>query len=100
MLLTLFKFNLSFDINIIFCLIPFLYAKIEKYMFLIFYGFYFIFMKSLDKSPLDEFATNINPFSIMTSADKLTFTELVFKIIIAFLIYQFIISIRQNTRRK
>lgn len=100
MLLTIFKTNLSFDINIIFCLIPFLYAKIEKYMFVVFYVFYFIFMKSLDKSPLDEFATNINPFSIMTSADKLTFTELLFKIIIAFLIYQFIISIRQNTRRK
>ncbi len=100
MLLTVFKVNLSFDINVVFCLIPFLYAKIEKYMFLLFYGFYFIFMKSLDKSPLDDFATNINPFSIMTSADKLTFTELLFKIIIAFLIYQFIISIRQNTRRK
>lgn len=100
MLLTVFKVNLFFDINIIFCIIPLLYVKIEKYMFLVFYGFYLIFMKSLDKSPLDNFATNINPFSIMTSTDSLTFIELIFKIVIAFLIYQFIISIRQNTRRK
>lgn len=49
---------------------------------------------------LDNLSNSINPFSIMTSADKLTFTELLFKVIIAFLIYQFIISIRQNTRRK
>ena len=42
----------------------------------------------------------INPFSIMTSKDPITFGLLIFKIIIAYLIYQFIVSIRQNTRRK
>ncbi|MFT5660835.1 MAG: hypothetical protein ACI9TV_001479 [Sulfurimonas sp.] len=45
-------------------------------------------------------ADKINPFSIMTSKDPMTFHLLLYKIIIAYLIYQFIISIRQNTRRK
>lgn len=42
----------------------------------------------------------INPFSIMTSKDPMTFGLLIYKIIIAYLIYQFIVSVRQNTRRK
>jgi len=46
------------------------------------------------------FAYNINPFSIMTSSDILTGIALLFKITIAYLIYQLIVSIRQNTRRK
>ena len=100
MLLTVFKSDFSFGIKTFLCLVPFLYISMNKYMFIVFYSLYFLFMNSINKHPLDDFASNINPFSIMTSADKLTFTELVFKIIIAFLIYQLIVSIRQNTRRK
>jgi predicted membrane protein len=48
-----------------------------------------------------NFVSNlINPFSIMTGKDELTFGILIYKITIAYLIYQLIISIRQNTRRK
>ena len=45
-------------------------------------------------------ADKINPFSIMTSKDPITFGLLLFKVTIAYLIYQFIVSVRQNTRRK
>ncbi|MFA5233286.1 MAG: hypothetical protein WC390_02720 [Sulfurimonas sp.] len=49
---------------------------------------------------LDTVADKINPFSIMTSKDPIAFGLLMFKITIAYLIYQFIVSVRQNTRRK
>lgn len=49
---------------------------------------------------IDEVTNLISPFSIMTKGENLTFISLLYKIIIAYLIYQFIISIRQNTRRK
>lgn len=49
---------------------------------------------------LAAIADKINPFSIMTSKDPITFGLLLFKITIAYLIYQFIVSVRQNTRRK
>ena len=49
---------------------------------------------------LDTIADKINPFSIMSSWDEIPFDLLIFKITIAYLIYQFIISVRQNTRRK
>jgi hypothetical protein len=45
-------------------------------------------------------AKNFNPFSIMTKGEDLSFSMLIYKSTIAYLIYQFIISIRQNTRRK
>lgn len=45
-------------------------------------------------------SNNFNPFSIMMGKESLTFGTLIYKLIIAYLIYQFIISIRQNTRRK
>ncbi|NVJ52826.1 MAG: pentapeptide repeat-containing protein [Campylobacteraceae bacterium] len=47
-----------------------------------------------------DFANSVNPFSIMTKGEELSFGTLIYKIIIAYLIYQLIISIRQNTRRK
>lgn len=47
-----------------------------------------------------NFSKTINPFSIMKSAEDINIIQLFFKIIIAYLIYQLIISIRQNTRRK
>lgn len=49
---------------------------------------------------LNTIADKINPFSIMTKDEPITFDGLIYKIIIAYLIYQLIISIRQNTRRK
>ncbi|WP_066167636.1 pentapeptide repeat-containing protein [Aliarcobacter cryaerophilus] len=49
---------------------------------------------------LKFFSNKLNPFSIMTGNEELTFSALIYKIIIAYLIYQFIVSIRQNTRRK
>jgi uncharacterized protein YjbI with pentapeptide repeats len=45
-------------------------------------------------------SNNINPFSIITEKGHLSFYELLYRVLIAYLIYQFIISIRQNTRRK
>jgi len=45
-------------------------------------------------------ANNFNPFSIMTETETFTFAGLIYKSIITYLIYQFIISIRQNTRIK
>jgi len=49
---------------------------------------------------LNHFATTFNPFFIMKNGANITFPELLIKLIIAYLIYQFIISIRQNTRRQ
>ncbi|MBU3014197.1 pentapeptide repeat-containing protein [Poseidonibacter lekithochrous] len=47
-----------------------------------------------------NFSKTINPFSIMSGQDNINGIQLIYKIIIAYLIYQLIISIRQNTRRK
>ena len=47
-----------------------------------------------------EFSNNLNPFAIMTGLDELNLTTLIYRTIIAYLIYQFVVSIRQNTRRK
>ncbi len=49
---------------------------------------------------LKTFSNNLNPFSIMTELSKLDFSTMIYKITIAYLIYQLIVSIRQNTRRK
>ncbi|RXJ79099.1 hypothetical protein CRU95_15255, partial [Arcobacter sp. F2176] len=70
-----------------------------KSVFLLFY-FYLLYAYETSDEFLTFFANTINPFSIMTGKDELTFGTLIFKIIIAYLIYQLIISIRQNTRRK
>ncbi|MCT7625897.1 hypothetical protein [Aliarcobacter butzleri] len=61
------------------------------------YGFYGFFSQDW---LLKCFSNKLNPFSIMTGNEELTFSGLIYKIIIAYLIYQLIISIRQNTRRK
>ena len=45
-------------------------------------------------------AKAINPFSLMDSTYEINGLELMFKVVIAYLIYQLIISVRQNTRRK
>ena len=62
--------------------------------------FYLLFFSLLSTLNLDIIADKINPFSIMTSKEPISFELLIYKIIIAYLIYQFIVSIRQNTRRK
>ncbi|RXJ99021.1 hypothetical protein CRV02_12565 [Arcobacter sp. CECT 8989] len=54
----------------------------------------------IDDKNLKEFSNMINPFSLMTKGEELSFGTLIYKIIIAYLIYQLIVSIRQNTRRK
>jgi len=61
--------------------------------------FTFIFIQ-LNAINWDFLANQLNPFSIMTGKEYLTFGGLIYKVIIAYLIYQLIISIRQNTRRK
>jgi hypothetical protein len=62
---------------------------------------YFIYSNTyIEDSSLKLFSNLINPFSIMTGKDELSFGILLYKITIAYLIYQLIISIRQNTRRK
>ncbi|MFY9071660.1 hypothetical protein [Aliarcobacter butzleri] len=62
------------------------------------YGFYGYLVET--DWQLSEFSKNLNPFSIMRGDEPITLGTLIFKIIIAYLIYQLIISIRQNTRRK
>jgi uncharacterized protein YjbI with pentapeptide repeats len=61
---------------------------------------YSIYGASSNDFALNCFSKNINPFSIMKGSDSITFGELIFKITTAYLIYQFIVSVRQNTRRK
>ncbi|MGB5792200.1 hypothetical protein [Poseidonibacter sp.] len=62
---------------------------------------YFIYSNTyIDDSSLKLFSNTLNPFSIMTGKDELSSGILLYKITIAYLIYQLIISIRQNTRRK
>ncbi|WP_294964960.1 pentapeptide repeat-containing protein [Sulfurimonas sp.] len=64
--------------------------------------FYFIniwkFINIISLSLVNEIAKNIYPFSKIET--DMTFGLLLFKITMAYLIYQFIVSVRQNTRRK
>jgi hypothetical protein len=74
------------------------YKKINKFYLM---GLFYIFYVYLSKDfTLETFSNNINPFSIMTEFSELNFSTMIYKITIAYLIYQLIISIRQNTRRK
>ncbi|CAM3400093.1 pentapeptide repeat-containing protein [Arcobacter aquimarinus] len=74
------------------------YEKINKFCYI---GIYYIFYAFFSGDWLLKcFSNKLNPFSIMTGNEELTFSGLIYKIIIAYLIYQLIISIRQNTRRK
>jgi uncharacterized protein YjbI with pentapeptide repeats len=62
--------------------------------------FYLVYTYSTEDYLLSLFSKTINPFSVMKTNDAINGIQLLFKIIIAYLIYQLIISIRQNTRRK
>ena len=70
------------------------------FLFIICFVNFGIFKIISEKHTLDCISNKINPFSIMTGNEELTFSGLIYKIVIAYLIYQLIISIRQNTRRK
>lgn len=66
---------------------------------------YMVFYKLSPSINLDSMSSNLNPFSIMIESNgienkDLDFITLIFKSTIAYLIYQLIVSIRQNTRRK
>ena len=63
-------------------------------------SFYLVYIYATQDYLLNLFSKTINPFSVMKSNDPINVIQLFFKIIIAYLIYQLIISIRQNTRRK
>ncbi|MEA2017756.1 MAG: hypothetical protein U9N59_04850 [Campylobacterota bacterium] len=91
-------FIIPFILNIILTVsIGFNSRKICKIMWS--FMSYLIYILITNDYILCFFANTINPFSIMTGAESLTFTILIYKITIAYLIYQLIISIRQNTRR-
>ena len=71
------------------------------YVFIVQFGVFIITNKDFHLiTSLNEIADKINPFSIMSSWDEISIDLLLFKVIVAYLIYQLIISIRQNTRRK
>lgn len=74
--------------------------KFNNALFKILISVNFVIFYWLSYVHLDEITDKINPFSIMTSKDPITFGLLLFKVTIAYLIYQFIVSVRQNTRRK
>lgn len=66
---------------------------------------YMVFYKLSPSINLNSMSSNLNPFSIMIESNgaenkDLDFITLIFKSTVAYLIYQLIISIRQNTRRK
>lgn len=66
---------------------------------------YMVFYKLSPSINLNSMSSNLNPFSIMIESNgaenkDLDFITLIFKSTIAYLIYQLIVSIRQNTRRK
>lgn len=86
-----------------FSLILFLYFSKKSFLYSLLLAllpfFYFTYGYLTKDYNLKFFSSILNPFSIMTGVDKLTFFGLIYKSIIAYLIYQFIISIRQNTRR-
>ena len=100
------NFNFQSLLTVIFLvivvlLIDFILKCEEKIfsMFLLF-GFYLIYRFITADSYLTNFANVINPFSIMTKGETLNLGMLIFKVIIAYLMYQFVVSVRQNTRRK
>ncbi|WP_375722847.1 pentapeptide repeat-containing protein [Arcobacter sp. KX21116] len=75
------------------------FEKIKLILSTLFISLIFYLNYTRDIS-FNHFAYVLNPFSIMRGDEPITFGTLIFKIIIAYLIYQLIISIRQNTRRK
>lgn len=106
--LVLLPFIISFLIVFINILEVSIYNQIKNiYKIISISLLYFIYGFITSDFYLINFSNNINPFSIIIDgnddnkiAKQIDFLTLIYKIIIAYLIYQFIISIRQNTRRK
>ncbi len=91
-------FMLSFLMSL-----PFIVANSflkKNYYFLVWMLTTFIYVYLTKDFTLSIVSNNINPFSIITEKGKLNFHELLYRITIAYFMYQFIVSIRQNTRRK
>jgi len=79
----------------------YIFKTLEKmYYYLVFVFFPLLYYYTTNDSWFTLFSNTINPFSIMTKGDTLNLGILIFKVIIAYLIYQFVVSVRQNTRRK
>ena len=106
--LVLLPFIISFLIVFINILEVSIYNQIKNiYKIISISLLYFIYGFISSDFYLINFSNNINPFSIIIDgnddnkiAKQIDFLTLIYKIIIAYLIYQFIISVRQNTRRK
>lgn len=80
-----------------------LFTKVKtnhSIIILLLINFYGLYVYLTNDSYLKYFSNSLNPFSIMTGYQELTSLGLVYKTAIAYLIYQLIVSIRQNTRRK
>ncbi|MDN5090908.1 pentapeptide repeat-containing protein [Aliarcobacter butzleri] len=95
------KCVLSFLISSMIVISNIYLANSKKVYYLIFIAIYFfIYLIFTEDFYLKCFSKTLNPFSLMQANDPINGIELLYKIIIAYLIYQLIISIRQNTRRK
>ncbi|MFA6739987.1 MAG: hypothetical protein WCR78_00735 [Arcobacteraceae bacterium] len=95
------KIVLSFIVTSIVFFININVSNTKKIYYIICSLVYYILYSAFTKDfALNIFSNTINPFSIMTGKEELTFGILLYKITIAYLIYQLIVSIRQNTRRK
>lgn len=98
----LFAFLIIIGTIFIICVISALITKFKEVglysIFLIFITIlYIVYTKDYCLSIVSN---SFNPFSIMTGIDSLNIITLIYKIVIAYLIYQLIVSVRQNTRRK
>jgi len=74
------------------------FLRIIFIVLVVFISFQYAMSSGLDKELLNQFVLNVNPFSKI--GDNISLVELVYKIFMGYLIYQFIVSVRQNTRRK
>lgn len=91
--------TMALSFSIIGC--KYIFKRLEKmYYYFVFVFFPLLYYYTTNDSWFTLFANTINPFSIMTKGETLNLGMLIFKVIIAYLIYQFIVSVRQNTRRK
>lgn len=91
------EYNLKILFSIPFIVLIFKYTtrvfiKQSTLIYLIAIPFY------CSKITFDSLAKALNPLGKFTNG--MTFSELLFNIVIAYLIYQLVVSIRQNTRRK
>jgi len=91
--------TMALSFSIIGC--KYIFKKLEKmYYYFVLVFFPLLYYYTTNDSWFTLFSNTINPFSIMTKGETLNLGMLIFKVIIAYLIYQFVVSVRQNTRRK